>query len=120
MTHSLSELIAASSGTTIDDPGRRIERLRECFASLSRQHRFAPGQLVTWKPGLKNKRTPREGHPVVVVEVLDVPTRDPDLETGSAYFREPLDIITGEILDDQFLLYHMDSRRLMPFAPTED
>jgi hypothetical protein len=45
--------------------------LRDRYRLLTTAHRFAPGDLVTWKPGLKNKRHPHYGQPAVVIEVLD-------------------------------------------------
>ena len=73
--------------------------LRERYRLLTTRHRFAPGELVTWKPGLKNKRHPRYGQPAVVIGVLDSPILDREDEAGSAYFREPLDLVLGLIWD---------------------
>jgi hypothetical protein len=41
--------------------------------AFQERHAFAVGDLVTWKPGLKNRRIPRYGQPAVVMEVLDPP-----------------------------------------------
>lgn len=119
-TLKLSELIAETNRAAIDEPNPRIMRLIACRDSLLRSHCFVPGQLVTWKSGMKNRRTPNEGEPVVVVAVLDAPIRDSEADPGSAYFHEPLDIIVGKFVDDQFHLFHMDMRRLMPFDATPD
>ena len=95
-------------GTT-DEYRTRLVSLCE---SLLRQSSFASGQLVTWKKGLKNKRRPQYDEPVVVVEILDAPVLDEDQNPGSAYFREPLDLVVGMLdEDDDFVLYHVDSRR---------
>ena len=71
--------------------------LRERFALLNASHQFAPGDLVAWKPGLKNRRVPRYGEPAVVVSVLDAPVFDNELESGSTYFRDPLSLVLGVI-----------------------
>ena len=90
--------------------------LRERYQSLVQAHRFAPGDLVTWKAGLKNKRHPRYGQPAVVVEVLETPLRDGEDDSGSTYFREPLDLVLGLIWDSdpgrgELMVFHYDSRR---------
>lgn len=95
--------------------------LRERYQALQQRHAFAPGDLVTWKPGLKNKHAPGYGQPAVVVEVLTRPLHDRDDEAGSPYFREPLDLVLGVLPDagpaqGQLLLWHFDSRRFQPWT----
>ncbi len=90
--------------------------LRERYQSLVERHQFAPGQLVTWKPGLKNKRIPRYGQPAVVIEVLEAPVLDREDEAGSTYFREPLDLVLGLLWDEgpargELVTFHYDGRR---------
>ena len=95
--------------------------LRERYQRLITPHRFAPGELVTWKPGLKNHRVPRYGQPAVVVEVLETPVHDSDKEAGSTYFREPLDVVLGLLWDTdpgrgELMTFYYDSRRFQPWA----
>ncbi len=95
------------------------------YQSLNDRHAFQPGDLVAWKPGLRNRRYPREGKPAVVLEVLAEPLFDSDTETGSAYFREPLDLVLGLFLDvgehrGDFLSWHFDSRRFKAWEPGAD
>lgn len=95
--------------------------LRERFDSLTQPHAFAPGDLVTWKPGLKNKRFPRYGLPAVVIEVLETPVFDRDDEAGSTYFREPLDLVLGLIWDSnpgrgELVTFYYDQRRFQPWT----
>lgn len=84
-------------------------------------HRFAPGDLVTWKPGMKNKRLPRYGQPAVVIGRLEQPVFDGEMEAGSCYFREPLDLVLGMIWDrdpgrGDLIAFHYDSRRFQPWG----
>lgn len=93
--------------------------LRARYQSLMERHRFTPGQLVTWKPGLKTHRLPRYGVPALVIEVLETPVFDSERESGSPYFREPNDLVLGLIWEDgpcrgELATYHFDSRRFMP------
>ncbi|MFP4280762.1 MAG: hypothetical protein ACLFQI_12290 [Halochromatium sp.] len=73
--------------------------LLERYAQLNQQQPFKPGDLVCWKPGLKNRRVPAYGTPAVVLEVLDPPIPDSERESGSAYFREPLSLVLGLFWD---------------------
>ena len=82
-----------------------------------RERALRPRMLATWKPGLKNRRFPRYGEPVVVVTLLDTPIINPGDESGSPYFREPLDLLLGLVRGDdrEFLVYHADRRRFQPY-----
>ncbi|HOB61446.1 MAG TPA: hypothetical protein PKI41_04920 [Candidatus Competibacteraceae bacterium] len=89
-----------------------LERLNN-----GRERALRPGMLATWKPGLKNRRFPRYSEPVVVVDLLNTPIVNPDSESGSPYFREPLDLLLGMMRGDdyEFLIYHADRRRFQPY-----
>lgn len=103
--------------------------LTSACAALLERHTFAPGDLVTWKPLMQDRKTPNYGEPVIVVAVLDEPvygTNEKSIETGSPHFRTPLDIVCGRIFhfkddgsDPTFELFHYDSRRLMPWVAPE-
>ena len=100
------------------DVDRSPERVKALLARLNEKHTFAPGDLVQWKEGLKNKTTPDYGQPLVVAEVLAEPVTDAAKESGSLYFREPLDLISAEIdSDGDFLQYHYHARRVEPCQP---
>lgn len=105
----------------LEDPDGSLGAvLRERQHSLATRHRFAPGDLVAWKPGLKNRRVPRYGTPAVVVEVLETPVFDNETDSGSTYFREPLDLVLGMIWESgpgrgDFVTFHVDSRRFQPW-----
>lgn len=110
---------AGGNGSGDDDLDKEetIARLKACAARLGKTHAFTKGQLVQWKKGLKNKRTPAYGEPVVVLEVLDQPIFDEETKSaGSPYFREPLTLVAGEIDGDGDLLcFHYDARRFEPY-----
>lgn len=103
------------------DLGLALRARVEC---LHRRHEFRPGDLVTWKPGLANKRIPRVGRPAVVVEVLPDLVLDAGKDAGDPYFREPLDIVLGVFIEQgrhrgDFITWHFDSRRFQPWTPAE-
>jgi hypothetical protein len=96
--------------------------LRERHALLNRPQGFKPGDLVCWKPGLKNRRIPAYGTPTVVLEVLKEPIADSEQESGSTYFREPLSLVLGMIWDREpgrgnFVGFHFDGRRFELWDP---
>jgi hypothetical protein len=99
-------------------------RLREHYHQLKVvKHSFRPGMLVMWKPGLKNRRWPENGEPIIVVSLLDTPVFD-NQESGSTYFREPLDMVIGVFLDsgehrEMFLTFHACSERYQTWPGEE-
>ena len=88
-----------------------MQTLKQAFETFNQKNTFKPGDIVEWKPGMKHKRS--EG-PFIVVEVLDEPIVDAVVEPGSAYFREPLDLILGSFIGGDFVTFYYDSRRVQP------
>lgn len=93
-----------------------IELLTRSFNTFSEKHNFEKFQIVKWKTGLKNRKLPFENQPAIVVDILNPPLIHKE-EAGSPYFREPLDILLGFIdeIDDDFVVFHFDSRRFEPY-----
>jgi hypothetical protein len=102
---------------TIAEQAKRLRTAQQAFAT---KHEFKAGDLVQWKPGMKNRKRPRYGQPIIVVAVLKEPALDTNPEESSAstpYFREPLDVALGLVdSDGDFLVFHFDSRRFEPFG----
>jgi len=95
--------------------------LRARYQLFAEPHRFAPGDLVTWKPGMKNHRLPRYGCPAVVLELLEPPVFDAERDAGSTYFREPRDLVLGLIWETgpargDLVSFHFDRRRFQPWT----
>ena len=96
----------------VNDRHEQLLALQRRFA-LQPAGGFVPGQIVQWKPGMRNRLLPADGQPAIVMEVLDPPIvlNDPTLE-GCNLFREPLSLVLGvHDADGDFLLFHVDSRR---------
>jgi hypothetical protein len=91
------------------------EDLLKLYERFLAPNDFRPGMLIKWKSGLRNRLIPRDEQLGVVVEVLTSPLIDPDFNSGTAYFREPLDIVVA-IIDSEgdFALMYLDKRRLIP------
>lgn len=103
------------------DTALTAKELRRLYQAFNTSETFTLGQLVTWKPRLKNRRRPVEGEPAIVVEVLDEPLFNEEDSMGSTYFREKMDLKLGLLDEDgDFLFFHFDSRRLTAFKEGEE
>lgn len=101
---------------TADDIKAIKQTLRRSQQLMQSTCDFKRGQLVRWKDGLQNRTRPAYGEPAIVWEVLPEPLYAQTDESGSAYYREPLDIILGVVgPDDEFIQFHFDKRRFEPF-----
>ena len=102
----------------MDVPQREVATLRERLQLLNAVETFQPGDIVTWKEGLRNKKHPLPGTAGIVVKVYDKPLYDMEVGCGSPYFREPLDIVIGVIDDDgDMICFHNDGRRFTHIPP---
>lgn len=106
-------LMASHRASLSNDSDDTVAKLKKAFAAYTcAQGRFTPGDLVTWKDGLRNKKKPAGGEPCIVFQHLETPVIDTENGSGSVYFREPLDLVVGFFDDDDDLvLVHCDSHR---------
>ncbi|MCK5719738.1 MAG: hypothetical protein KAH84_07285 [Thiomargarita sp.] len=89
----------------------KLQEKVDTFLQVS-QEEFKPKDVVRWKKGLKNKKYPKESQFAVVIEQLKEIIIPSNSESGTPYFREPLDIILGILdQDGDLMLYHYDRRR---------
>ena len=91
---------------------RSREELIDTVRSLEQERDYAEGDIVTWKPRLRNKRFPEYGQPAYVVEILSSPVFDAESDFTSPYYREPLDTRLA-LLDDEgdLSVFIFDGRR---------
>lgn len=123
---SLSELLKVIStakfkpSTTSLPPSETALILEARLTSYLQSHPFSRGQLVKWKQGLKNRARPDYGQPAIVIEVLTGQHIDGTNDSGSPYYREPLNLILGTLApeDGGFVIYHFDISRFEPFNDT--
>jgi len=96
-----------------------IEDLRKKHALYTRGDRLEVGDIVTWKPGLTNRRFPRPGTAGIVTRVFPVPIKDESKnEAGSPYFNEELTISVGVIdTDGDFVEFTYDGKRMEKVDP---
>ena len=89
-----------------------VERFRNILKQLTPIADLRVGDVVRWKDGFRNKRSPQYGELIVVSRVYDVPLYDTSGGGGSPYFNEPLDFCAIIVdSDGDIVEYHFDSRR---------
>lgn len=105
------------------DPAIEAEVLRDLAAAfLAPQETFAIGDIVTWKPGLKNTAEGIDyGEPVVVLRVE--PDRAEwlsDKQSGRGYYGHRPDLtVLFRDRDGAALTYGLDSRRVRRMTESE-
>lgn len=117
------KVLSAAGGGEVAEPAKSPEnqnsigRLKNCATRMRHVHLFKKGQLVQWKEGLKNRKTPAYGEPIIVVDVLKEPVYDCDSKnSASPFFYEPLTLIAGELAPNgDFVCFHYDGRRFEPY-----
>ncbi len=109
-------LVEMTSGNEADLPNESNKRLvLELFKRFEESHVFTKGQVVKWKPGLKNRNVPEYGQPCVVTGILSRPIYEDNAVSGSPYFMEPLTLIIGCYHEEDLVEFHVDARRFEPF-----
>ncbi len=88
------------------------KELKERLEKYSSNEKFEVGDFVRLREELRNTKYPAEGECGIVVRVLDTPERNQYVSSGSAIFTEILDIHIGVLVDDNFMIYAYESRRL--------
>jgi len=111
-----NKLVKVVSAESQDDPiAERARRLTEIATLMDATNDFHKGQLVRWKPGLRNRLLPGYNEPAIIREVLPAPVYDSCERArcaNSAEFREPLTLILAILdPDGDFVEYRYDARR---------
>lgn len=112
---SLDDLFTSISEESMPNPNETASKLKEYFELFKTESHFKEGLLVSWKRGLKNRRYPRYGEPAIVLKVLEEPVFSEEKDSGSPNFLEPLDMILGVIINDDFGIFYYDKRRFVLF-----
>ncbi len=90
-----------------------VKTLIDLFSAFSQPTgHLAAGDIVQWKVGLKDRKTPEYGQLAIVTEILETPvSAATDKELDSAYYCPKYDIKIGLKIDEYFCEFVMDSRR---------
>jgi hypothetical protein len=106
----------AESGNGKDTPLKDFASdAREYVEKYYETERFMPGDLVEWKPGMKNKMKPEYGEPIMVLAVFEPLRNEPD---GSSYGCEPNDMrcILSKKDAGRMLVYSFDSHLFQKYT----
>lgn len=119
LTHNLESNDVKKFINSLDmtkDEDSAIQVLKRSYETYISNESLSTGDVVSWKPGMRNRTLPNYRQPAIVIEKLQYPIFDESQNAGSQYFHEPLDLRVG-FLDDnnQFVIYFYDSRRFEKF-----
>jgi len=98
-----------------------IRNLKDLHKKIADSQDFKIGDIVLWKQGLRNKKRPYQHEPAIVLEMLEPPIFDERQDSGSTYFREPLNMVIGiadyneKEHETSLLSFHVDKRRFQFF-----
>lgn len=111
----IEKKIAATRNFTSED---KLDLLRKRYQVFNEVNEFSTGDIVYWKPGLRNKGAMEYDMPAIVVEKLQSPIYDKEKGPSSPYFMEPLDLALA-FLDGEndFIIFYADSRRFTQKTP---
>jgi len=109
----VSQTTEKGNQITRNEPYEELSKLKQKVDTLLQPtSTFNPFDVVKWKKGLKNKKYPEEEQLAMVIQELEEPIIQSERDSGTPYFREPLDIILGVLdQDGDLMLYHYDKRR---------
>lgn len=97
------------------DCGVRLKTdvLKDIYRKLVHQnHRFQSGDIVTWKPSLRNRGAPEYGEPAIVIDAFDVPMEHTVMHHDHFFTIDRADLLLGVFDDDgDLFLVCGDSRR---------
>ena len=119
LTHNLESSDVKKFINSLDmtkDDDSAIQVLKRSYETYISNESLSTGDVVSWKPGMRNRTLPNYRQPAIGIEKLQYPIFDESQNAGSQYFHEPLDLRVG-FLDDnnQFVIYFYDSRRFEKF-----
>lgn len=91
-----------------------VDHLRQLKATFEKKHVFVAGDLIQWKPNMRDRPFPEYGSPVIVLETITPAHQSTDNweaeEAPSKY-----DLVIGISLSGALRHFYADSRRYEPF-----
>lgn len=111
LTHNLKSSDVKKFINSLDmtkDDDSAIQALKRSYETYISNESLSTGDVVSWKPGMRNRTLPNYRQPAIVIEKLQYTIFDESQNAGSQYFHEPLDLRVG-FLDDnnQFVTIFM-------------
>lgn len=100
---------------SLDDFKNQVIELQKALKNLDKKEDFRKGDLVEWKPLLKNRNHPEYSQPAIVIEVLQKNIVDAESDAGSPFFKETLNIKLGMFIKERFLTFYYDKNRFQHY-----
>lgn len=98
-----------------------LASLRQAYRDMVADFAFDEGDIVCWKPRMKNKKSPAYGQPAVVMKVYDQPLYDMDENLNSPYYGEKLNVRLGFYdKSGTFTCFLFDGGRFCRYCASED
>ena len=99
----------------------RRQTLGLAYNTFAEKHTFEHGQTIVFKPGMKNRKYPDYGEPVVFLGYRQADkVLDGSNDQDSPYAGDQMDCTIGMLMHingkDDFILYLADSRRFEPVS----
>jgi len=112
----LDRIRQAKSSSTNSEERKKLdqaEKLITHFRAYEEMTRFKVGDIVAWKPGLRNRRLPGYDDIAIVSGTIEAGRFGPEKSSGSPYFREPESVKVALIDEDdgEFVEFCMDKQR---------
>lgn len=87
-----------------------LEETQDFVKRYHEKEEFKPGDLVVWKDGMSNRKYPKYGEPIMVLETFPAARKDND---GTQYGGEPSDVrcLVKKDEDGDMIAFAFDSHR---------
>lgn len=110
----MSEAVDVTVTESRADKKDMADKVARAAETYLKPNRFSIGQLIQWKPGMRNNRQPKYGVPAVIIEIDDNYRMDGN--SGTTHENEPTSIRCGFIDDDgMFEAFWQDANRFEPY-----
>ena len=109
-------LSAQSKPNVVVSVEEMVLKLKSSREEYTKETNFKAGDIVEWKPFMRNRNLPLYNQPAIVIEQLSNPLFDEKQSSGSHLFQEPLNLKLGIIIDNgYFQVFHYDKQRFKIF-----
>lgn len=104
------EKLAEYSQQQIASAMAELQELRQIFDT---GHAFTPGDIIQWKPNMRDRPFPAYNTPVIVLEVISPPLQHCH-DVGASAAPAKHDLVIGINMEGVLRHYYADSRRYQP------
>ena len=115
------EMAKASSPTSSKMPVKDcIPEAQDFVKRYHEKEEFRPGDLIVWKPGMKDSKFPAYDEPIVVLETFEPSRPDGKLGTPYEYQRRDIRCLVFKDTDGELLPFVYDSCKFTKYVSVSD